>query len=112
MSSAPISSEGRRVMASPDDVGTRHHGAALSNLAERADHPGPDHEHDGGEQADGHALPGPDALRIAGAALAAIVVWFRRWLPLQVVNLIGVFGRLVGGRPGVKDAAQTAVGRP
>ena len=98
-------------MASPDDVGTRHHGAALSNLAERADHPGPDHEHDGGEQADGHALPWPDALRIAGVALAAILVWFRLWLPLQIVNLIGVFGLLIGGWPIVKEAAKNAVAR-
>src|SRR5437660_143955 len=111
MPSAPISSEGRRVMASPDDVGTRHHGAALSNLAERADHPGPDHEHDGGEQADGHALPWPDALRIAGVALAAILVWFRLWLPPQIVPVIGVFGLLIGGWPIVTEAAKNALAR-
>src|SRR6266403_3957488 len=108
MSSAPISSNGRRVTGAPD---TRQHGAALSNLAERADHPGPDHQDDGGEQADGHALAWPDALRIAGVAMAAILVWFRLWLPLQIVHLIGVFGLLIGGWPIVKEAAKNAVAR-
>ena len=69
-------------MGSPDHIGTRQHGATLSSLAERADHPGPDHQHDGGEREHGHAMSWPEALRIAGVSLAAIVVWFRLWLPL------------------------------
>src|SRR5712664_968096 len=105
MPSAPISSEGRPVMGSPDHTGTRQHGAALSNLAEPADHPGPDQQHDG-EQEQGHALAWPDALRIAGVALAAILVWFRLWLPPQIVSVIGVLGLLIGGWPIVKEAAK------
>src|SRR5438309_1742570 len=111
MSFAPISSEGRRVMASPDHIGTRQHGAALSNLAERADHSGPDPQRDGGEEEHGHALAWPDALRIAGVALAATLVWFHLWLPPQIVTVIGVFGLLIGGWPIVKEAAKNALAR-
>jgi heavy metal translocating P-type ATPase len=99
------------VTDSPDQPGMRQHGAALTNRAERADRSEPDHQPDGGDDEHGHALAWPDALRIAGVALAAILVWFRLWLRPQIVSVIGVLGLLIGGWPIVKEAAKNALAR-
>jgi heavy metal translocating P-type ATPase len=99
------------VTGSPDHLGTRQHGAAPSTLAEWPDRSVPDHEHDGGEEEHGHALTWPDALRIAAVALAAMLAWFRPWLPLQIVGVIGALGLLIGGWPIVMEAAKNAAAR-
>src|SRR3989441_10642795 len=101
-------------MGSPDPIGRRRDGAALSNPPAPSDHSdprcSPDHpENQANEQ--GPAMKWSDALRIAAVALAAVAVWFHLWEPLPAVSVIGVLGVLIGGWPIVKEAAENALAR-
>src|SRR2546426_1047393 len=101
-------------MGSPDPIGRRRDGAALSNPPAPPDHSdprcSPDHpENQANEQ--GPAMGWSDAVRIATVALAAVAVWFHLWEPLRAVSVIGVLGLLIGGWPIVKEAAENALAR-
>ncbi len=101
-------------MGSPDPIGRRRDGAALSNPPAPSDHSdprcSPDHpENQANEQ--GPAMGWSDAVRIATVALAAVAVWFHLWEPLRAVSVIGVLGLLIGGWPIVKEAAENALAR-
>src|SRR2546425_430889 len=101
-------------MGSPDPIGRRRDGAALSNPPAPSDHSdprcSPDHpENQANEQ--GPAMGWSDAVRIATVALAAVAVWFHLWEPLRAVSVIGVLGVLIGGWPIVKEAAENALAR-
>src|SRR5713101_2404355 len=98
-------------MGSPDPIGRRRDGAALSNPPAPSDHSdprcSPDHpENQANEQ--GPAMGWSDAVRIATVALAAVAVWFHLWEPLRAVSVIGL---LIGGWPIVKEAAENALAR-
>src|SRR5256712_3710900 len=101
-------------MGSPDPIGRRRDGAALSNPPAPSDHSdprcSPDHpENQANEQ--GPAMGWSDAVRIATVALAAVAVWFHLWEPLRAVSVIGVLGLLISGWPIVKEAAENALAR-
>src|SRR2546427_1566743 len=101
-------------MGSPDPIGRRRDGAALSNPPAPPDHSdprcSPDHpENQANEQ--GPAMGWSDAVRIATVALAAVAVWLHLWEPLRAVSVSGVLGLLIGGWPIVKEAAENALAR-
>jgi heavy metal translocating P-type ATPase len=103
-------------MGSPH-ISTHEHGAVApwkraAPSDHSASHGGPDDpEHHTDDHEQGHAIGWVDALRIAVVALAAGVVWFRIWEPLQSVSVIGVLGLLIGGWPIVREAAENALAR-
>src|SRR2546427_4323612 len=103
-------------MDSPDQIGRRRYGAALSNLPMPSDHSdprcSPDHpENQANEHEQGPAMGWSDAVRIATVALAAVAVWLHLWEPLRAVSVSGVLGLLIGGWPIVKEAAKNALAR-
>src|SRR5713101_8405062 len=101
-------------MDSVHPIGTRvhetvrpHPAAAAEHSVPRSDHP----KHPADEHDQAHALEWPDALRIAGVALAAVCVWLHVWEPLPGVSAIGVLGLLIGGWSIVREAAENALAR-
>src|SRR2546427_12328134 len=103
-------------MDSPDQIGRRRYGAALSNLPMPSDHSDPrcspdPPEHQANEPEQGPAMGWSDAVRIATVALAAVAVWLHLWEPLRTVSVIGVLGLLIGGWPVVREAAENALAR-
>lgn len=52
-----------------------------------------------------------EALRIAAAAVAAALVWFRVWEPFATVSVFGVIGTLIGIYPILKEAAENVMER-
>jgi Cd2+/Zn2+-exporting ATPase/Cu+-exporting ATPase len=66
------------------------------------------HEHENDHD---HAVEWPEALRIALAALAAAVVWFRIWEPFSHISVVGVIGLVIGGWPIIREAAENILAR-
>ena len=58
-----------------------------------------------------HGFTWPAAARIAFAAVAAAVVWFRVWEPIPSLSLIGIVGLAVGGWPIFKEAFENLIAR-
>jgi cation transport ATPase len=77
---------------------------AMNPSDEGHDHEAHDHEaHDHGFL--------QDAIRIALAAVAAALVWFRVWEPFARVSIIGIVGTLIGIYPILKEAAENVMER-